>query len=371
MQFLLLAADPWKDWLSDIGVTSANPIWLLLLAVVAPLLALAWRRRIYPHTPLAILAVAPCALIVATPLFPDIVWAVVALDGMLALVAAVDLMTLPRQSDFSAQRQTLHVASLQKPHRVTLTVDNHSRRAHHVWIRDDVPHEFTWQPREFLLRLPPRSRSTISYNLRAGRRGKFRMDRVYFQAPSRWGLWKRHVPVPAKTELHVYPDMKQLSQYAILARTNRLSLMGVRRTRRVGQENEFERLRDYTPDDNYKHIDWRSTARRNKLTVKDFQTSQSQRLIFLIDCGRMMANEAAGLSLLDHALNAMLMLSYVALGRGDSVGLVCFADRVVSHVPVKGGMRQTPPSTVFRSLSSRATTRRSCTWRSGSASARS
>ena len=76
-----------------------------------------------------------------------------------------------------------------------------------------------------------------------------------------------------------YPDMKQLAEYALLRRTNRLSLLGVRRTRRIGQDNEFERLRDYTPDDNYKHIDWRSTARRRKLTVKDFQTNQSQRLI--------------------------------------------------------------------------------------------
>jgi uncharacterized protein (DUF58 family) len=114
----------------------------------------------------------------------------------------------------------------------------------------------------------------------------------------------------------------------------------VRRTRRIGQDNEFERLRDYTPDDNYKYIDWRSTARRNKLTVKDFQTNQSQRLIFLADCGRMMTNEASGLSLLDHSFNAMLMLSYVALRQGDSVGLICFSDQIHHFVPPRGGMNQ-------------------------------
>jgi uncharacterized protein (DUF58 family) len=134
--------------------------------------------------------------------------------------------------------------------------------------------------------------------------------------------------------------MRQLSEYAVLARTNRLSLMGVRRTRRIGQDNEFERLRDYTRDDNYKHIDWRSTARRRKLTVRDFQTNQSQRIIFLMDCGRMMTNQAAGLSLLDHSLNAMLMLSFVALRQGDSVGLVCFSDQIHSYIPPRGGMGQ-------------------------------
>jgi uncharacterized protein (DUF58 family) len=114
----------------------------------------------------------------------------------------------------------------------------------------------------------------------------------------------------------------------------------VRRTRKIGQDNEFERLRDFTRDDNYKHIDWRSTARRSRLTVKDFQANQSQRIIFLIDCGRMMANEAAGLSLLDHALNSMLMLSYVALKQGDSVGLICFSDSIHSFVPPRGSMNQ-------------------------------
>ncbi|MEM9186514.1 MAG: DUF58 domain-containing protein, partial [Planctomycetota bacterium] len=127
---------------------------------------------------------------------------------------------------------------------------------------------------------------------------------------------------------------------AVLARTNRLSLMGLRRTRRIGQDNEFERLRDYTLDDNYKHIDWRSTARRNKLTVKDFQANQSQRIVFLVDCGRMMTGEAAGVSLLDHALNAMLMMAYVALQRSDQVGLMCFSDRIHTFAPPKGGREQ-------------------------------
>ncbi|MCA9207702.1 MAG: DUF58 domain-containing protein, partial [Planctomycetales bacterium] len=128
--------------------------------------------------------------------------------------------------------------------------------------------------------------------------------------------------------------------YAVLARTNRLSLLGVRRTRKIGQDNEFERLRDYTLDDNYKFIDWRSTARRGKLTVKDFQTSQSQRIVFMLDCGRMMTNTSANLSLLDHSLNAMLMLSFVALRQGDSVGLICFSDRIHNFVPPRGGMSQ-------------------------------
>ena len=180
----------------------------------------------------------------------------------------------------------------------------------------------------------------MSYQLLPGRRGEFFLQNVYLRLRSRLDLWRRYVTLPVESTLHVYPDMKQLSEYALLARTNRLSLLGVRRTRRIGTDNEFERLRDYTPDDNYKFLDWRASARRQKLTVKDFQTSQSQRIVFLIDCGRMMTNEAAGLSLLDHSLNSALMLSYVALRQGDSVGMIAFADDILAYVPPQGGMNQ-------------------------------
>jgi uncharacterized protein (DUF58 family) len=262
------------------------------------------------------------------------------LNGALALLALADLLSLPRPRNFTVERQTLRVASLKKPHPVAITIVNRSRQAHAVWIRDGVPAALEAEPRELLVRLAPRSRATMRYALKATRRGAFTLDAIHLRLRSRLGLWQRYLSFPVANVVHVYPDMKQLGQYALLARTNRLSLVGVRRTRKIGQDNEFERLRDFTRDDNYKHIDWRSTAKRNKLTVKDFQSSQSQRLIFLIDCGRMMANEAAGLSLLDHALNSMLMLSYVALRQGDSVGLISFSDSIHSFVPPAGGMNQ-------------------------------
>jgi uncharacterized protein (DUF58 family) len=203
-----------------------------------------------------------------------------------------------------------------------------------------VPQQFLSDPQEFELTIGPLSRATMSYELHAQRRGKFEMEEIHVRVRSRLGFWRRYHSLPVRSEIHVYPDMKQLSEYALLARTNRLSLMGVRRTRKIGQDNEFERLRDYTPDDNYKFIDWRSTARRSKLTVKDFQANQSQRIVFLMDCGRMMTNSAAGISLLDHSLNAMLMLSFVALDQGDAVGLVCFSDRIHTYVPPRSGMNQ-------------------------------
>ena len=162
----------------------------------------------------------------------------------------------------------------------------------------------------------------------------------------------------------------------MLARRDRLSTIGVRRSRRLGTDNEFERLRDYIEGDDPRHIDWRATARRRKLTCRAHQLNQSQRIIFLIDCGRLMAGDTGGgLSPLDHAFNAMLLLAHVALIRGDQVGLLAFSDRVrayVSPAAARGGSTGwcTAFTTSFPKWSSPVMIALSSSWNSAAASDR-
>jgi uncharacterized protein (DUF58 family) len=315
-------------------------VLLKLLAVVLPLTILAWRLRIYPRMRFVLAALFPAVATIIIFALPEAFWVIGTIDGVIASIVIFDLFTLPRWRHFGVERHSSRIASLGKIHPVTLSILNHVRRRFRISISDDAPHELHADPSDFDVPLAPRSRSTLHYELRPARRGAFALRTVHLRAESWLGFWQRFLDYPCETLLNVYPDMQQLSQYALLARTNRLSLLGVRRTRRIGEDHDFERLRDYTLDDNYKHIDWRATARRRKLTVKDFQTSQSQRIIFLIDCGRMMTNKSGELSLLDHSLNAMLMLSYVALRQGDSVGMISFSDDIHSFIPPRGGMNQ-------------------------------
>lgn len=313
---------------------------LPLAAVVFALILVGYFARAFPHWPLVLLGLVPAVLSTGLIFSPELMTPLVVADGAIAVVALADLFTLPRKKQLAIERHTMRTASLARPHHVTLTVTNHAGRPLKIAVRDGVPEGLEPTPDRFDLELPPRSRATVKYRLQSERRGSFQLEETFVRARSRLGLWRRQLEYAVPSVIHVYPDMQQVSQYAVLARTNRLSLVGVRRTRHIGQDNEFERLRDYTPDDNYKFMDWRATARRRKLTVKDFQQNQSQRLIFLVDCGRMMTNEALGLSLLDHAFNSMLMLSYVALAHGDAVGLLCFSDEIHGFVPPKAGMKQ-------------------------------
>lgn len=316
--------------------------WLAMLALAAPLVLLAWRQKIYPTWQWLIPLGLSLVLSVWTVFLPHLLIITAIIDGLLLVVVCIDVIWLYLLSSdgIVAARSIPRTVSLGVPLYSELTIENRSGMNLRGSIRDDTPEEFLSQPEEHPMRLPRLGRLTTRRKLTPGRRGAFRLERVDLRFASPIRFWIRHQQIPLADEVNVYPDMKQLSDYALLARTNRLSLIGVRRTRRIGQDSDFERLRDYSRDDNYRHIDWRSTARRHKLTVRQFQSDQSQRIIFLLDCGRMMTNERDGYSLLDHAFNSILMMAYVALHQGDSVGLLCFSDTIHSFIPPRGGASQ-------------------------------
>lgn len=315
--------------------------WTVMLACLIPLGLLMTLGKTFPSTRLAWLAAIPFLLAVPSPWLADWWWIVVSLSAaVIALLAVVDLLTLPATNDLHVARLMQRVASLGNRHSVELVIDNRSGGSVRLDIADDAAQGLQIEPPLHSLTLAPNKRAIAGHVIIPHRRGAFELQHVYAHLYSRGGCWRKQHTFKCLSQLHVYPDIKQIGEYSLLARTNRLSQIGVRRTRRPGQDNDFERLRDYQQDDNYKHIDWRASARRQKLTVKQFQTDQSQRVIFLLDCGRMMTNEYEQLSLLDYALNSVLMLSYVALHQGDSVGLLCFSDHIHTYVPPAGGKRQ-------------------------------
>ncbi len=316
--------------------------WLTLVVLAAPLVFAARKMKIYPSFWWIVILIGSLIACVLTIIFPSFLVVAAAIDLGLIGVAAFDFLRIYLASNhgIDARRTISKTCSLGVPLDSEVTIENRSGMTLIGRLCDDLPEHFSVSPTDHSLRLPPKGRMTARRKLTPTRRGAFSLEHVYLKFSSPWKLWIRHLQLDLHDPLNVYPDMKQFSEYALLARTNRLSLIGVRKTRRIGQDSEFERLRDYTRDDNYRHIDWRSTARRRKLTVRQFQSDQSQRVIFLLDCGRMMTNERDGYSLLDHALNSILMMAYVALSQGDAVGLLCFSDTIHSYIPPRGGSSQ-------------------------------
>lgn len=298
---------------------------------------------IWPGRTLALAALLPAMLsiVLLVPNTEAYRPALLFVDAGFLIFALVDLTTLLGAGKLRAERTCGNVSSLGERQRVDLALENPGKMPRTLRVKDDVPDPFDADPAEFLVTLPPRGRAELVYYFIPKKRGSYRLRRVYGLVSSRFGAWTRTVKLPVETIVRVYPDVRQLARYTLLARRDKLTAIGVRRSRRLGTDNEFERLRDYVQGDEPRHMDWRATARRQKLTVRAHQINQSQRVIFLIDSGRMMTGDTGGgLTPLDHAFNAMLMLAHVALIRGDQVGMIVYSDRIRSFVPPSGGAKK-------------------------------
>lgn len=196
--------------------------------------------------------------------------------------------------------------------------------------------------------LRPRETVELVYHVRPPRRG----DYAFGDLNLRWwgvlGLIIRQARYPAAAPVKVYPNLLDIRKYELQARKGQLTELGLRQTRMLGSGTEFERLREYQRDDEFRKIDWKATARRGKPVSREFETERSQNIIALLDTGRLMrppvsdplANAGQPLTKLDYAVNAVLMLSYVAGLRGDRVGLLAFADHVTHYLQPRAGRGQ-------------------------------
>jgi uncharacterized protein (DUF58 family) len=133
-------------------------------------------------------------------------------------------------------------------------------------------------------------------------------------------------------DVKVYPSYMMLRQYELLAMSNNLTEMGIKRIRRIGNNTDFEQIKDYVVGDDYRTINWRATARRHQLMVNVYQDERSQQVFSVIDKGRMMQQAFQEMTLLDYSINAALVLSYVTINKQDKAGLVTFADQFGTFV---------------------------------------
>ncbi|MFM2096991.1 MAG: hypothetical protein RIS70_4115, partial [Planctomycetota bacterium] len=137
-----------NEWIGDLT-------WLWLGLVATWFIAIAAWKRIYPYYSLLILALVPCILAAGLFLWPSLALVVLITDAAVALTMLVDLRSLPKAADFVVRRELLKVASIQKNHRVTLVLSNQSSRSRLVWIRDDIPQDFTAEPEQAAIAMTP------------------------------------------------------------------------------------------------------------------------------------------------------------------------------------------------------------------------
>lgn len=252
---------------------------------------------------------------------------------VLALVDALFVLGV----SVRVNRRAPHTASLGRSFTVELRLENLGPRSMMVLVQQDVPEHMVATDLPLRLRLRSHEVKLARFRLQAMQRGTHALGAHYFRIQSPGGFWFRQKVIAATDKIRVYPDVQAVRHYELLARQNR-DVFSSRVTRQRGGDTEFERLRDYLPDDDYRRVDWKATARRQKLTVREFQLERNQNVMFMLDCGRSMTSVWHGMTALDHALNSILMMSHVAIRRGDQVGLIAFDEEVRRLVKPRSGI---------------------------------
>ncbi|WP_166364291.1 DUF58 domain-containing protein [Pseudomonas akapageensis] len=263
-----------------------------------------------------------------------IAWGLLLALALLALLDAVLLVRLPSPQ---LQRQLPGSLALGRTSEVRIDVHHPYKRPLRLSFFDHVPDGLGFEHLPQSIDLEPGQDCQLGYRLRPLRRGAFTFARSEISLPSPLGLWVARRYLVLADTTRVYPDFARLYNAQLLAVDNWLNQLGVRQQPRRGQGLEFHQLREFREGDSLRQIDWKATARQRVPIAREYQEERDQQIMFLIDCGRRMRSQDGELSHFDHALNACLLLSYIALRQGDAVGLATFAsDQPRYLAPAKG-----------------------------------
>jgi uncharacterized protein (DUF58 family) len=253
---------------------------------------------------------------------------------MLSLWDLLRLRGLPTPKVVRELRTSIPVGVWSK---VRLRLINETDQPLVLQIHDHHPQDFQVEGLPSRLSLPAQRQARLEYRLLPNRRGDGHFQGIDLLLQSPLALWRQKRFISQPAEVRVYPNFREIAHYALLATDNHLSQMGVRRKQRRGEGSDFHQLREYRTGDALRQIDWKATSRYRRLISKEYQDERDQQLIFMLDCGRHMRHLDEQGAHLDHALNAMLLLSYVADRQGDAVGFLSFGGTSRWQPPIKGG----------------------------------
>jgi uncharacterized protein (DUF58 family) len=265
--------------------------------------------------------------------------------GVLALACAVDagLTALRlRRHPIVFERQMPSAFALGQPHGLTVTLAHEGPHPWSLELFDHVPATMTQRLLPAQVVLPAKSRLDVRYEITPTRRGKVVFEPAAIRVRSLLGLVDLQLRVGESQAVHVYPNFAALSRYAWLAGDRRLAEIGIKTYAARGAGTDFKQLGEYVPGMPTRHIDWKASMRHRRPVVREFQDDRDQSVVFLLDCGRRMrADERSGTSgsHFDQALNAAMLLAYVALKDGDAVGALTFghdASEQRHFAPAKG-----------------------------------
>ena len=263
--------------------------------------------------------------------------------GWLAVSCLDQWVALPRGNGLAARREVPQRIAMGDQTTIGLELANRTDHPLHVVVRDEVPDALQAEGPEILQAdLPANSSIRFDAPVRAVQRGAHPFGRVMVRASHPHGLIRRHIPIDCPDTARIYPRFRGVDDYRLLAMIDQRDEV-VRRPRRLrGLGVDFESLRPYLPGEDLRNVDWKASARHGCIISRNMQVEKGQQLAVLLDVGRLMAETIHGQPRLEHAMNAAVMLAYVAQTRGDAFAAACFSNRIESFLPPVRGLSIMP-----------------------------
>lgn len=248
---------------------------------------------------------------------------------------SVDLFLLYHRSGIFSRRLAPERLSNGDENEIGLYIESFYPFKLGINIIDEIPHQFQKRDVSFETQLMPRQHKRINYTLRPIKRGEYAFGylRIYVTSPLK--LISRRYNFDETEILPVYPSFLQLRKYQLMAISNRLSEIGIKKIRRIGASLEFEQIKNYVAGDDPRTMNWKATARHGSLMVNNYTEERAQHVYCVIDKSRVMKMPFDGLSMLDYAINACLVLSSVALLKEDKAGLITISDKKGAVIPAE------------------------------------
>jgi uncharacterized protein (DUF58 family) len=283
-----------------------------------------------PTRRLGLVALVAAAVVAVIPTSLN---ALLIVNGVLLLVAIADWLLAPSPSRIVVDRLFPEVVTLRSAATLAWRVGNPTARRRRIGIADQLAPSLRAGHRRAEVSVPAWGSVVIRTGIRPLRRGRFDISELTVRTYGPMGLVGRQRSRRWPTRLRIYPVFASRAEAELRVTKARILEVGLRSAQGRGGGTEFEQLREWTPDDEFRRVDWSATARTNKPIVRTYRAERNQTVIVLLDNGRVMAGQVAGVPRVEHAMDAAMAITTVATRLGDRCGLVAFDTEVRAVVP--------------------------------------
>jgi len=291
---------------------------------------------IHPASRLLTIVLAWLVLAVGAVAVPALVTLWLWLGGGIGLICVLDALVIRLRRPIIVERRLPGRFALGQPGEVRLILKNPQQWPAIVEVFDGIPAGSIAEALPWKGAVPALREIRVFHPVKIMQRGEASFGPVHIRMDSLLGLWRRRTLHLLPEKVKVYPNYEPVIRFALLAMQQRENPMGIIRRPRAGTSRDFHQLRDYRSGDPLSQIDWKASSRRQMLISRDYQEQRNQSIVFLVDTGRRMRAMDGEVPQFDHILNAMLLVSHVALKQGDQVAVKSFGGTDRWLPPVKG-----------------------------------